>query len=125
MPIDNSVLRPMMPHHLPDYDNPPAQETWMSFHFTSLDWRIPHFGAFWNEIRGDYPDFEVHPPVGEFKVEFSEAASNAVVSLPVRCWFIDTTGKRLLQVQHNRFFQNWRRPNPAAPYLHYKDLKPA
>ena len=64
-----------MPHRtLPDYDNPPAQETWMAFSFVPLAWSVPHFGAFWSELREDYPTFEVHPPIGEFNVEFNSAA---------------------------------------------------
>ena len=109
---------------LPDYDNPPAQETWLSFHFTPLHWNIPHFGAFWNEVKDSYPRFEVHPPVGEFSFEFDAMSPEAVVNFPVRCWFINEEENRLIQVQNTRFFQNWRRPSPEAPYLHYDDLRP-
>jgi uncharacterized protein (TIGR04255 family) len=109
---------------LPDYDNPPAQETWMAFAFAPLPWRVPHFGAFWSEIKGDYPTFEVHPPIGEFNFEFNAIAPEAIVNLPVRCWFKNDQSNRLIQVQNNRFFHNWRRPNPTAPYLHYNELRP-
>jgi uncharacterized protein (TIGR04255 family) len=109
---------------LPDYDNPPAQETWMAFAFVPLSWSIPHFGAFWNEIRTDYPTFEVHPPIGEFNLQFDALGPDAIVKLPVRCWFINDESNRLIQIQNNRFFHNWRRPNPSAPYLHYAELKP-
>lgn len=109
---------------LPDYENPPAQETWMSFAFAPLSWHVPHFGAFWNEIRADYPKFEVHPPIGEISFAFSAAAPEAIFNLPVRCWFINEESNRLIQVQNNRFFHNWRRPTPDAPYLHYEKLKP-
>ncbi len=109
---------------LPDYDRPPAQETWMSFRFSPLEWQIPYFGAFWNEIRSEYPTFEVHPPLGEFRVEFDSTGADAIVTLPVRCWFLSNENNRLLQVQNNRFFQNWRRPSPEAEYLHYSDLRP-
>jgi len=115
----------MQQRTLPDYDNPPAQETWMAFRFSSLDWRIPHFGAFWNEVKDDYPDFEVHPPLGDFALQLTNKDLDATISLPIRCWFINNEQNRLLQVQHNRFFQNWRRPNPAAPYLHYEKLRPS
>lgn len=109
---------------LPDYDNPPAQETWMALAFAPLAWSVPHFGAFWNEIRVDYPKFEVHPPIGEMNFEFSALAPEAAFKLPVRCWFINEENNRLIQVQNNRFFHNWRRPNPKAPYLHYDELRP-
>lgn len=115
----------LMPERtLPDYDNPPAQETWMAFRFAPLEWNIPHFGAFWNEIRADYPTFEVHPPIGEFAVRFDAMGPNAVVNIPVRCWFINPESDRLIQVQNNRFFHNWRRTQPGDKYLHYDELKP-
>jgi uncharacterized protein (TIGR04255 family) len=115
----------MMPQRtLPDYENPPAQETWLSFQFTPLKWSIPHFGAFWNEIKTDYPKFEVHPPIGEFNFQFDAMSPEAVVNFPVRCWFINETDNRLIQVQSTRFFHNWRRPSAEVPYLHYDDLRP-
>jgi uncharacterized protein (TIGR04255 family) len=114
----------MLHRTLPDYENPPAQETWMSFQFTPLKWEVPHFGAFWNEIRSDYPTFQVHPPLGEFKVQFDAMSPDAIVSIPVRCWFINEESNRLIQVQNTRFFHNWRRPSAHAEYLHYDDLKP-
>jgi uncharacterized protein (TIGR04255 family) len=109
---------------LPDYENPPAQETWMAFAFVPLPWSVPHFGAFWNEIRAEYPKFEVHAPIGEFNFELNALGPEAVVKLPVRCWFVNDESNRLIQIQNNRFFHNWRRPTPDAPYLHYDKLKP-
>ena len=96
----------------------------MAFAFVPLPWSVPHFGAFWSELRGDYPTFEVHPPIGEFKLEFNAIAPGAIVNLPVRCWFKNDQSNRLIQIQNNRFFHNWRRPSPSAPYLHYAELKP-
>lgn len=96
----------------------------MSFAFAPLPWRIPHFGAFWNEIREDYPKFEVHPPIGELNFAFSAAAPETIFDLPVRCWFINEESNRLIQVQNNRFFHNWRRSSPDASYLHYDELRP-
>jgi uncharacterized protein (TIGR04255 family) len=96
----------------------------MAFSFVPLAWSVPHFGAFWSELREDYPTFEVHPPIGEFNVEFNSAAPGTIANLPLRCWFKNDERDRLIQVQNNRFFHNWRRPNPTAPYLHYGELKP-
>ncbi|MCI0402596.1 MAG: TIGR04255 family protein [Acidobacteria bacterium] len=109
---------------LPDYESPPAQETWMSFHFVPLNWSIPHFGAFWNEIRNDYPKFEVHPPLGEFTLELNAMSPEAAINLPVRCWFINETDNRLIQVQNTRFFHNWRKAQGKPRYYHYAELKP-
>jgi|SRR6185437_1595662 uncharacterized protein (TIGR04255 family) len=114
----------MAERFLPDYDSPPAQETWMAFAFVPLSWSVPHFGAFWNEIRVDYPKFEVHAPIGEFNFELNALSPDSIVKLPVRCWFVNDKSNRLIQVQNNRFFHNWRRPDLTTPYLHYAELKP-
>src|SRR5262245_1038548 len=49
---------------LPDFDHPPAVETFIGFHFANLqNWKTPYFGLFWQEIRDEYPDAEVLPPI--------------------------------------------------------------
>jgi uncharacterized protein (TIGR04255 family) len=46
------------------FDNPPIAEKVMGVEFTPLEtWFAPHFGLFWHEIRKDYPNFEMKPPI--------------------------------------------------------------
>jgi hypothetical protein len=47
---------------LPDFGAPPVVETALGVEFAPLrKWSVPHFGVFWNEIKSDYPRFEVQP----------------------------------------------------------------
>src|SRR5689334_3539501 len=101
--------RLMAERRLPDFEHPPAVETLLAIHFAPLPWSVPHFGLFWSEIKSDYPEFEVHPPAGEFRVEFDNKQPEARINLPVRCWFINYKRNRLIQVQSNGFFHNWRK----------------
>lgn len=116
---------------LPDFSNPPAVETLLGVHFRPLSgWSIPHFGLFWNEIKAEYPKFEVHPPIASemaFRLEVDPRRSKfqVVGDVPVRCWFLHKSETRLVQVQSSAFIQNWRKLSPLSPYLHYDDLRPS
>jgi uncharacterized protein (TIGR04255 family) len=39
-----------------------------------------------------------------------------------RYWFINHDDTRLLQVQQNKLFQNWRKTGPNVTYPHYEDI---
>ena len=96
---------------LPDYDNPPAQETWMAFAFAPLKWSIRilvHSGA---KSAPIIPGLRCTRRSGEVSFEFSGKGPEAIVNLPVRCWLINDVSNRLIQVQSNFFCHNWRRPS--------------
>src|SRR5687768_5686836 len=116
----------------PKFDRPPVYETVLGVQFDPLKgFSIPHYGLYWGEIRGDYPKYEVHPPLSPAVEMFgSEAlkevkAGIQVVPLPdVRTWFLTQDGRILLQVQKDRFLQNWRKIEDSDVYPHYDQLKP-
>jgi uncharacterized protein (TIGR04255 family) len=117
---------------LPDFDEPPVVETALGVEFAPLEkWAIPHFGLFWHEIRSEYPRFEVQPPlVSQIEKFGKEARQPQIVKFeilsqpPVRCWFIDKSERRLLQVQNDRFIHNWRKVGSAETYPHYETIRP-
>jgi len=115
---------------LPDFAKPPAVETLLGLHFKPLaGWSVPHFGLFWNAIKRNYPQVEVHPPITsemalKFEVDPRRVQFQLTSEVPVRCWFIHKSGSRLIQVQNSSFIQNWRKPAAGAEYLHYDDLWP-
>ncbi len=121
---------------LPDFDDPPVVETVLGVEFAPLEkWSIPHFGLFWHEVRDEYPGFEVQPPLDSQIERFGrevrrEARQPQMVKFevlsqpPIRCWFIDQSGRRLLQVQNDRFVHNWRKVGPAETYPRYESIRP-
>ncbi len=117
--------------HLPDFQKPPAVETFLGFHFSSLqNWKTPYFGLFWQEIRSEYPDAEVLPPIpaeDAFKVELDAQRVTLKVKgeIPVRWWYSHKSGTRLIQIQNDRFIQNWRKRDARDDYIHYAELKPS
>jgi uncharacterized protein (TIGR04255 family) len=116
---------------LPSFDAPPVSEVVMSLDMARIaGWGIPHFGLFWQGIREEFPTFQVvpgaepeledfasQPPVPPQVIEFKfEQDPNAI-----RCWFITNDGTELIQVQRNRFVQNWRKQTGDEIYPRYAD----
>jgi len=117
---------------LPDFDDPPVIETLLGVQFAPLaSLSTQHFGLYWAKIRTSYPSCEtkspLSPAIEEFGVQPRTGAKLGieVISEPnVRCWFIDESSTRLIQVQRDRFIQNWRRTKADDVYPRYKSLKP-
>jgi uncharacterized protein (TIGR04255 family) len=104
-----------------DFDDPPLVETVLGVEFAPLQqWQTPHFGLYWHEIKGEYPRFEVQPPVGNLSVI---SIGVGVSEIPVRCWFYDEPQTKLIQVQNNRFFYNWRNYFNKTKYPRYVNNK--
>jgi len=116
---------------LPDFRDPPAVETLLGVYFPPLEnWKTPYFGLFWQEIKRDYPDVEVHPPVPaeqHIRLELNQQAARIKVAgeVAVRWWYFHRSQKRLIQLQNGSFIQNWRKRDQSDPYLHYDELRPS
>jgi len=125
--VQQSVT-PKPVRNLPDFEHPPAIETYMGVHFDRLEsWTLPHFGLFWNRIREEYPKAEVRPPIAAkewMSFEYGTTEPPGELRIPVRYWFISHDNMRLIQVQNNLFLHNWRRGGNSEAYSHYGDLRP-
>jgi uncharacterized protein (TIGR04255 family) len=117
---------------IPKFDHPPVYETVLGVQFNPLkDFSIPHYGLYWALIRGNYPKYEVHPPLNPAVERFDVGSRKdtktgiEVVAVPdIRTWFLNNDGTILLQVQKDRFLQNWRKMQDGDVYPHYDQLKP-
>ena len=117
---------------LPSFENPPVEETAFSIQFSPLlRLSVPYFGLYWKCIRDEYPNSEVqHPLNAEFE-QFESASHRSPVSFQfmtepeVRCWYIDKTKNRLIQIQRDRFVYNWRRIVGDETYPRYPNLNGA
>lgn len=121
-----------MARELPGFDDPPVVETALGVEFAPLPlWSIPHYGMLWREIRAEYSQFEVQPPLVSQVEKFGADAKPEPPTFQVvpikapelRCWFVEQSGSRLLQVQQDRFIHNWRKTG-GAEYLHYDHTRP-
>jgi uncharacterized protein (TIGR04255 family) len=111
------------------YRHPPVIETLLSVQFLPLrGLSLAYLGLFWSEIRRDYPQQQVKPPLPQFIEEFPPApiaAQIEVTSEPdARFWYISETNTELVQVQRDRFIRNWRREDTEVDYPRYRLLRP-
>jgi uncharacterized protein (TIGR04255 family) len=108
-----------------------VDEVALSLQFPPIQgFNIPHFGLFWDRVRRDYPRFEVQQPVTNVTEHFGPGAlparhlAFAFLELPdIRCWYLDESGNRLVQVQRDRFVHNWRKQTGNEPYPRYPELR--
>ncbi len=118
---------------LPEFRYPPVFETVLGVEFEPLKtWQIPHFGLLWDRLKEDFPESETKPPLGQSGPGPKTKVGEIVVELEVtnmpsvRCWYLEESGTRLLQVQKDRFIHNWRKVSGDEVYPRYEDaIRPA
>ena len=116
---------------LPDFRSPPVDEVALSLLFAPIPgFQIPHYGLYWNDIRADYPQSQVQPPVPNLTEQAGTSIPRPIrfdlslVNSPeVRCWFLDEHGEYLIQLQHDRFVVNWRKAKGEEIYPRYPAMR--
>ena len=115
---------------LPDFAQPPVDETAISLQFPPIrGFNVPHFGLYWNRVRQDFDRFEIQQPITNLIETFGPPVkkrrpSIEMLELPeIRCWILDHTGNRLVQVQRDRFVHNWRKVVGNETYPRYPILR--
>lgn len=123
----------MKEKQLPNFENPPVIETLLGVQFDPIEkLSAPVYGLYYSKIRDEYPDFEVQQPLSQAVERFDEKSTIIPPTInldlrktsDVRCWFLEKDGNRLLQLQKDRFIQNWRKVNEDDVYPRYETLKP-
>lgn len=103
-----------MTEALPKFSNPPVTEMVLGVEFAPIsNWKVTHFGLFWQLIRDEYPDVEVQHPLPEQREKFGQQQqSTFTLDLSFqpqqRCWFSDESQTWLIQIQNSRFITNWK-----------------
>lgn len=118
---------------LPDYSNPPVNEVVLGVQFdTLLNYSSVHPGLYWQNIRDDYPNYSIHPPIASVTETFGEPfglepklRAEIFKTPPIpRCWFLDKSENRLIQLQSERFLHNWKKVTGEEEYPHYDSIFP-
>lgn len=95
---------------LPRFDNPPVSETVYGVVFTRLpELKAPYLGLLWERYRSEYPKCDEVPRL----LDTSQETFNQWIT--PRVWFLHNDDSRVIQVQDNRFFYNWRKREQAYP----------
>jgi len=99
--------------------NPPINEVVCGVRFNPIHGlSAAYLGALWSRFRDLYPCTEQKPPLvlpGE-QLEIPVGESG----VPTRVWFTTEEGTRLIQVQYDGFFHNWRRKRPDNEYPRFE-----
>jgi uncharacterized protein (TIGR04255 family) len=116
---------------LPKFDDPPVVEMVLGVEFADLfGWSLPHYGLFWGMIRDDYQHSTVKEPLLS-QIEIFGDQGKQEINLnfplvgpqPVRCWYANEGLTWLLQIQQDRFIQNWRKTPAHVEYSHYGQVR--
>lgn len=103
------------PVAFPKLDRPPINEVICGFIFEPASLDVLDFGIYWQERAADYPRKELHPAL------FDETVVN-LGGLPARAWLISPDPEAvILQLQHDRFYMNWRARGTDYPRFTTRD----
>lgn len=120
--------------HTPKFDHPPVVETVLGVQFKPLtELRLTHYGLFYQYLQeGGFVKTEDHPPLLR-QIEQKEDFMRLFEMPPMvfmqtnipRIWYLSedaADGQRLIQLQIDRFIQNWRRMNlESTKYPSYEE----
>lgn len=106
---------------LPSFEAPPVIETLLGVEFDPIEqWGTPYFGLYWHQIKAEYPQFDVKPPLDSSSITIDELES---LDIPLRCWFYAEESPKLIQIQNNRFLYNWRKYITNTEYPRYANTR--
>lgn len=109
----------------PRLRQPPISEVVCGFIFDPIPELTPtQHGAYWVARKGDFPKHEVHGPLVDQATQ--EQFEISLGPPLIRTWLVSGDDTRLVQLQNDRFFTNWRRrrETDAYPRFHSHDGSP-
>jgi uncharacterized protein (TIGR04255 family) len=86
---------------------------------------IQHFGLYWETIRADFSNIEEHAPLPQASDPAGRPRVELLTGPPPlpRCWFVDKSKSRLIQLQGDRLIHNWRKVTGSEPYPRYEAIR--
>ena len=119
------------PTNLPEYGNPPVTEVVIGIQFDTIDaFTVVHPGLYWQSIRDRYPKVNIQPPLSSVLEIFGDQKPiieakiqlSPIPPLP-RCWFLDDSQNRLVQLQPDRLLHNWKKVTGQEEYPRYETIR--
>ena len=103
----------------PSFKNPPVIEVVCGIVFEAIKgFKAHHLGLFWQKVQDEFPECEHAARLG---LDPATEPLDLVNYLP-RVWFINEEQNRLIQLQDDRFFFNWRRVKEKEAYPRYSTI---
>ncbi len=114
---------------LPDFSAPPVAEVVIGVQFYPIqNFSVVHHGLYYQRIKDEYPLYEIRPPLQipleRFEEESTPEAGFKFSNIPpLRSWFVDQKGNRLVQLQKEHFIHNWRKVKGSERYPRYEKIR--
>lgn len=101
--------------------NPPVIEVVVGCQFTGQKLSAGEiFNAYLSDFRSDFPDMTEAPPLPDFPLE--EGSFPVLTNLESRKQFSNASTGRMLQLQNNKLYLNWRRLRGAQDYPRFSTI---
>jgi uncharacterized protein (TIGR04255 family) len=115
------------------FASPPVNEVYLSVQFsTPVADEAVALADFWPLVREEFPQLQRQPPLPRLEERFDAVPTPQVLQFPVpfplgggpqRYWFISADSTRLIQLQPDRLWFNWRRTRETDVYPRYQTLR--
>ncbi|MBI4488116.1 MAG: TIGR04255 family protein [Deltaproteobacteria bacterium] len=103
--------QPISSAGLPEYRNLPVIEIACGLRFYPLQIPVLQLGLLWETLREEYPTTAEMPLLAPV-----QKPSELLSALPLpRLWFVSQDDARIVQIQNDAFFVNWRKTSDSAP----------
>jgi len=98
----------------PDYKNPPVIEVVCGISFEKLEkFKGHHIGLIWQKVQDEFPNVE-----NAIRLEIDPSVIDLANYFP-RIWFVSRGQNKLIQIQDDKYYFNWRRIQEDETYPHY------
>ena len=115
---------------LPNFENPPVVEVALAIQFATPVFDPITLGAYWAQIRGEFPNRDEQPPLAPMIEDFGAPTPGEPIRIELmnrlpmpRYWFLTGDQAELIQVQDDRFGFNWRKTPEGDSYPRYPALR--
>jgi len=124
--LPNKEIRAMSKeasNNFPDYNNPPVNEVVCGLSFAKIEkFKSHHIGLFWQKIKDEFPLVEHAQRLEHaLRLEHKPPLLDLKNYLP-RVWFVRNDQNRLIQLQDDMFYFNWRRMQEDEAYPRYETI---
>jgi uncharacterized protein (TIGR04255 family) len=104
-------------NRFPDYNNPPVSEVVCGLSFAKIEkFKSHHIGLFWQKVKDEFPLVE-----HAIRLGYNPLETDLKDYVP-RVWFVRDEQNRLIQLQDDKFYFNWRRMQEGEPYPRYETI---
>jgi uncharacterized protein (TIGR04255 family) len=98
------------------FDRPPVNEVALGrIFFMRPDFLVPHYGLIWERLRDQYPLCQQAAPIFGPTGFITDPQG---IALP-RIWMLSSDQSRLIQLQQDRHYVNWRQVDGVGEYVRF------